>query len=322
MVKNWFAYLLGLGGTVVFHIYYFGWYSWFLLVLALVLPWFSLIISLMSMLRTRLKLEAPPAVSCGEAAYVTVTAFSGFLPQSHLRFRLTVTAAMSGKKTVLRQRVQNQGSYYVPLDTGHCGSYLCRVEKPRVYDYLGLFWIPVRRSEAVKTLVRPVPQAPAKLPNLSQFLLRRLKPKPGGGFSEEHELRDYRPGDNLRDIHWKLSVKTDRLIVREAQEPVRGLTLLTFDLRGDEETVDSTLSQLVWLSQWLCDHDTPHQILWLDPADCHLAGAAVETPEALEQLIDRLLETSLREDTPSLEGRSFPRATWRCHVVPGEEVKP
>lgn len=320
MVRNWLVYLLGLAGALVFHIYYFGWYSWFVLVLAVALPWFSLLVSLLAMLRTRLRMDAPALLTRNEAAYVTLRAGNGFLPQPLCRFRLTITAVMTGERRSLRQSTQSQGSWYVPLDTSHAGAYLCQVEKARVYDYLGLFRLPVRAPAPVETVIRPVPREPARLPNLRHFLVRQLKPKPGGGFSEEHELRDYRPGDSMREIHWKLSVKTDRTIVREAQEPVRGLTLLTFDLRGTPGRVDATLEELLWLSQWLLDHDTPHQILWIDPTDCETATAPIEAPADLEALLSRLLRTPLRPDTPSLEGRTFPRATWRCHISPQEDA--
>ena len=320
MLRNWLVYLLGLAGALVFHIYYFGWYSWFVLVLAVALPWFSLLVSLLAMLRTRLRMDAPALLTRNEAAYVTLRAGNGFLPQPLCRFRLTITAVMTGERRSLRQSTQSQGSWYVPLDTSHAGAYLCQVEKARVYDYLGLFRLPVRAPAPVETVIRPVPREPARLPNLRHFLVRQLKPKPGGGFSEEHELRDYRPGDSMREIHWKLSVKTDRTIVREAQEPVRGLTLLTFDLRGTPGRVDATLEELLWLSQWLLDHDTPHQILWIDPTDCETATAPIEAPADLEALLSRLLRTPLRPDTPSLEGRTFPRATWRYHISPQEDA--
>lgn len=320
MLRNWLVYLLGLAGALVFHIYYFGWYSWFVLVLAVALPWFSLLVSLLAMLRTRLRMDAPALLTRNEAAYVTLRAGNGFLPQPLCRFRLTITAVMTGERRSLRQSTQSQGSWYVPLDTSHAGAYLCKVEKARVYDYLGLFRLPVRAPAPVETVIRPVPREPARLPNLRHFLVQQLKPKPGGGFSEEHELRDYRPGDSMREIHWKLSVKTDRTIVREAQEPVRGLTLLTFDLRGTPGRVDATLEELLWLSQWLLDHDTPHQILWIDPTDCETATAPIEAPADLEALLSRLLRTPLRPDTPSLEGRTFPRATWRCHISPQEDA--
>ena len=320
MLRNWLVYLLGLAGALVFHIYYFGWYSWFVLVLAVALPWFSLLVSLLAMLRTRLRMDAPALLTRNEAAYVTLRAGNGFLPQPLCRFRLTITAVMTGERRSLRQSTQSQGSWYVPLDTSHAGAYLCQVEKARVYDYLGLFRLPVRAPAPVETVIRPVPREPARLPNLRHFLVRQLKPKPGGGFSEEHELRDYRPGDSMREIHWKLSVKSDRTIVREAQEPVRGLTLLTFDLRGTPGRVDAILEELLWLSQWLLDHDTPHQILWIDPTDCETATAPIEAPADLEALLSRLLRTPLRPDTPSLEGRTFPRATWRCHISPQEDA--
>ena len=320
MLRNWLVYLLGLAGALVFHIYYFGWYSWFVLVLAVALPWFSLLVSLLAMLRTRLRMDAPALLTRNEAAYVTLRAGNGFLPQPLCRFRLTITAVMTGERRSLRQSTQSQGSWYVPLDTSHAGAYLCQVEKARVYDYLGLFRLPVRAPAPVETVIRPVPREPARLPNLRHFLVRQLKPKPGGGFSEEHELRDYRPGDSMREIHWKLSVKTDRTIVREAQEPVRGLTLLTFDLRGTPGRVDATLEELLWLSQWLLDHDTPHQILWIDPTDCETATAPIDAPADLEALLSRLLRTPLRPDTPPLEGRTFPRATWRCHISPQEDA--
>lgn len=314
MGKNWALYLLSLAGVLVFHAFYFGWYSWFLLLLTAALPLFSLLVSVLAMVRIRLYLDAPAGCMRGEPVYVTLRAVNGFLPMPRCRFRLVVKYVMSGKEVSLKQQAPGQDSWYVPLDTSHCGVLHCCLEKARVYDYMGLFCLPVRRPPAVEVMVKPRAVQPEKLPNLSHFLARRRKPKPGGGFSEEHEMRDYRPGDSMRDIHWKLSVKTDRTIVREAQEPIRGNTLLTFDLKGAESRIDGMLERLLWLSDWLIDHDTPHQIVWIDPADCQLATAPVETREDLNALLERLLHTALREDIPSIAGRRFSGASWRCHV--------
>ena len=319
MLKNWFLYLASLCAAVVFHIFYFGWYSWFILVLALCLPGFSLVVSLLAMVRVRLYLDAPPFCSREDQVFISLQTSSGFLPMPRCRFRLTVTAVMTGESVSLKQRVASQDTWYVPLNTAHCGALICAVEKARVYDYLGLFRIPVRQPKPVEVLVRPVAAQPELLPNLAQFLARTRRPKPGGGFSEEHELRDNRPGDSMRDIHWKLSVKTNRTIVREAQEPIRGLTLLTFDLLGTPEQVDATLERLEWMSQWLLDHDTPHRILWIDPTDCQMASASMERGEDLEALLEQLLRTPLRADTPSIAGRRFASASWRYHIQPEQE---
>ena len=42
----------------------------------------------------------------------------------------------------------------------------------------------------------------------------------GDDRSEIFEIRDYKPGDELQTIHWKLSAKTDDLMVKEFSEPV------------------------------------------------------------------------------------------------------
>lgn len=322
MIKNWFCYLTGLAAALVFHAYYFGWYSWFLLVLAVCLPVFSFLVSFPAMVRVRLYLDVPERCFRGEPAYATMRAANGFLPMPRYRFRLRVYSVMTGETLVLRQQTPGQDSWYVPLNTAHCGVVRCTAEKGRVYDYLGLFWLPVRSGETVELMVCPQPAAPEKLPNLSHFLARRRQPKPGGGFSEEHELRDYRPGDHLRDIHWKLSVKTDRLIIREAQEPVREMVLLTLDLRDTPRQVDRTLEQLLWLSGWLLEHETEHHVMWIDPADCQMASAFVQNEEDLDGLLCRLLRSSLREDTPSIALRRFDRVSWRYHIQPEQEVQP
>jgi len=322
MWKNWIVYLLGLAGAVVFHACYFGWFSWFLLVLAVCLPWFSLLVSLPAMVRVRLHLDAPASCTRGEPAYVTMRASNGFLPMPRCRFRLRVSVAMTGQTVILKQQTPGHDNWYVPLNTSHCGLLRFEAVKGRVYDYLGLFRLPIRTGKELELLVKPASIPPEKLPNLSLFLARRRQPKPGGGFSEEHELRDYRPGDSMRDMHWKLSVKTDRLIVREAQEPIRGLTLLTLDLAGTPEDVDSKLEQLQWLSQWLLEHDTEHQVIWIDPEDCQLATASIDSYEALQAMMKRLLSTALREDTPSIAERRFSQASWRYHIRSDQEVQP
>lgn len=319
MGKNWLIYTAGLAGAVVFHAFYFGWYSWFLLVLVLSLPLFSLVISLLAMVRVRLRIEVPRRCPREDSAYVTLRATGGFLPLPRCRFRLVVRSVMTGQETVLKQQAPGQEGWYVPLDTGHCGVLQCSLAKGRVYDYLGLFSFPLRLPPAVELMVEPVPREPEKLPNLNHFLVRRRRPKPGGGFSEEHELRDYHPGDSMRDIHWKLSVKTDRTIVREAQEPIRGLTLLTFDLCGEPARVDSTLEQLLWLSRWMLEHEVFHQILWIDPETFETEQVAVSEEKDWEDLLPRLLHSRLRADTPSVAGRKFSSASWRCHVNGSDE---
>ena len=155
---------------------------------------------------------------------------------------------------------------------------------------------------------------PAELPNLSHFQYRSYHPKPGGGFSEIHDLREYRPGDSLHEIHWKLSAKSDKLIVREAEEPDLGLIVLSFDFSGTRTQLDSTLRQLLWLSGWLIDRGVPHQIDGIEPDSLEPQTKSVKTLDDLKSLLNTLLQTHLTGNTPSLASRAYPHADWRYHV--------
>ena len=86
-------------------------------------------------------------------------------------------------------------------------------------------------------------------------------------------LRDYRPGDPLRSIHWKLSSKRDEPVVRETLEPIQPLIVVTYDHFGTPEALDRTFARLYGLSRRLLEQGYPHHIQW----SCPVTGA-VEDP--------------------------------------------
>ena len=48
------------------------------------------------------------------------------------------------------------------------------------------------------------------------------------------ELREYAPGDDIRAIHWKLTSKTDDLVIRQASDPSHHTLLLLPDYGLDQ----------------------------------------------------------------------------------------
>ena len=81
MCKNRLMYLASLAGVLIFHTYYTGWFSWYLLMLTVTLPWFSLLCSLAPMLRLRISADMPAACLWGRAH------ISGWKMQAHGAYR-------------------------------------------------------------------------------------------------------------------------------------------------------------------------------------------------------------------------------------------
>lgn len=60
----------------------------------------------------------------------------------------------------------------------------------------------------------------------------------GSDLTEPFRLREYAPGDSLRQIHWKLSSKLDRLVIREPGMPAARTLLVFWDRSGDAAARD------------------------------------------------------------------------------------
>ena len=320
MWKTRLLYAALLAGMLLFHSYYTGWISWFLLTFLLCLPVFSLLCSLPCVLRQRFSAHLPERCTAGEEALLHLTnARRSVFPALPCSIRLTCSDRMGGTETTQEYRFAAWDARDIALTTAHCGAYAYSFSRGQMTDYLGLFSFKMHLPELGVLRVYPRAEAPEPLPNLSRFQARAYRPKHGGGFSEIHDLREYRPGDSLRDIHWKLSAKTDKLIVREAQEPDRRYVLLTLDLGAEREHADRTLGVLLWVSRWLLEHETAHFVCWLSPEALDPVTMPVSDTAELEALIEKLLDTPLRGGMPSIAGRSFAAADWRYHIrLPGE----
>ena len=259
MIKRWCAYLALLLGMTVLYLAHQQWLTWFVLVAVFAAPWLSLVLSLPAMVTTRMDAVCPRVsdVTVNETLRIQV---KGALPVPMYRCRLTVERSITGQRWYLRPgdvKISNQ------LPAAHCGKLICKLQRCRVYDYLGLFWIRIRRKTDGEMTVRPV-AVPVKVPqSLEQMLARSWRPKFGGGFSENHELRLYRPGDNLKQIHWKLSAKTGKLITREAMEPLPGRYIISMDIRGEEGELDRKFGNLLWLGNFLLERQMGFEIFML-----------------------------------------------------------
>lgn len=316
MARNRILYLAALIGALVFHMYYPLWLSWFLLLVAVGLPFLSLALSAPLWITARVRLEGPGRVPLGETAKVRLR-----LDTKAPVGRCYVRLASPQKKR--RRWTPLSGSMALPLDTGHCTRALIQIKGLRLLDYLGLFYLPHKAPEPLAVEVWPLAQAPEAMPDITKLLSPPLRPKAGGGYAEVHELRDYRPGDPMRDVHWKLSAKADKLIVREAQEEVRQDVLLCLALPGIGGEADSSLGQLLYLSHWLLDQGIAHRVLCAC-GETETVSARISSPEALDQLLAQLL-ARLPEITP-WSGSFHPHAcqgSWVYVIQPSQkEARP
>ena len=295
------AYLAILGLCILFDLAYGQWLSWILLLTLAGLPWFSLVLSLPAILRFRAMPDGPKALTMGQSGQLWLLG-SCPLPMPLFQGKLRITRLITGERWLYQDTRD--------LETHHCGGLAVTAEKVKICDYLGLFAFPVHCREGLIIPVRPLPLAMKPGSDPDFIIPRAWKPKFGGGYAENHELRLYRPGDSLNQVHWKLSAKTGSLILREPMEPRQGRILLTMHLRGTHQELDRKFGRLLWLGNRLLSRSLGFEIRVLTEGG--VVTHTVSCPEELTRAIDDLLcrgaagEGDLRQQACD--------ALWHCHI--------
>jgi hypothetical protein len=309
MVKRWLLYVAVWACCLAFYVFYKEWFSYILLIAITALPWLSLLLSLPVVLSAKLQIHMPREVPRG--TFIKANAFlrSPF-PLPQWRMRITARHLLWGKDWLL----QPGGDF----PTEHCGTLTCKCSQYWMFDYLGLFCIPKRPPKPFRVSVMPIPEQPMPPPDVDSYLTQAWRPKAGGGFSENHELRLYRPGDHLKQIHWKLSAKTGKLIFREAMVPQGGRMLVWLHHCGSPEALDRKLGQLLYVSSYLRRLELNHDVLvftFLGPRIWHI-GTEHTVMDVLRELMATPPMVTADDSTPAGVA-----AVWQYYIGGDEHEK-
>lgn len=150
---------------------------------------------------------------------------------------LEITNAMTGD-VILRQLMmplrRNCGEYALSVTPENCGELTIRCLRAAVRDHLDLYNRKIEGFPTVKTVIYPQNVHLDVLLNSNTAGSPReggpTQNRRGNDPSEVFDLREYVPGDDIRSIHWKLSVKTDSLVLRQPGAPTYYDLLLLSDI--------------------------------------------------------------------------------------------
>jgi len=327
MLYNRLLYILILLGTLLFFICFDGYISYYVFILSLVLPVFSLLLSLPGMLtmKVRVFLQEEGALARtrkGGSLPLRVEARTPWhLPSGQVRLRLTVHNTLTGST---RQEWLLLTVGEKPLVLEHalhstaCGLVTCSITKVRTCDLLGLFTLPVRlygkdRCSAFffPAVYSPVLTVQARRAPESEGE-RYSQTKPGDDLTELFGLREYRPGDRLSRIHWKLSQKTGRTLVKEPSLPLADCILFLLDLNGQGSEADVLLDVFATLSGFLLQQEVAHRVAYRGEGQA-LALLELAAPEDAQPALEALLTAGGQAALPAIRGEELPRGI--SHVL-------
>ncbi len=263
MIKNIVIYIILLLSAFAFNIFYYAWFSWFLFVVIICIPPVSLAISLPFMINSALKgffVFSEKSVYKNSEFYIGVTSRkrkSVFCPV--VKINLRAINSFTGKKKKIKFKYSGfmNKPVFIKADrlSSNCGCIYISAKYCKIYDFTGIFFIPVHINCFTEVYVMPKAEKPAVMPTPENMLVIGHKAKPGGGFSDIYDLRPYQSGDSMKNIHWKLSSKKDELIVREPSMPVYKQFIVKMHMDNSADKNDKILSKFVYLCRYLNENN-------------------------------------------------------------------
>lgn len=199
-----------------------------------------------------------------------------------IQYRKNASASKEKKKLILYDVPKVECVRTEKLNMNESGFYEFSIKKAYVYDFFGLFYRRVRVTENTGVLVLPtIEEVPVYLgEGVKQFYGDSSvydENHPGADPSETFEIREFRQGDKLQRVHWKISARTDELMVKESSLP-KACAVVLFMPGGDKNS-SKCVDYMASLSFTLMDLDCPHYVVWYSESRSEVTRFRVDDEE-------------------------------------------
>ena len=294
MLKTWFLYSISLIAAFIFFLFYKMWLAWDILIALLAIPVFALIVTIAASLTVKFSIVNPAVTVKGKPAFIKLSIEGIASAFSFYKVKMITTDHMAGtqeKKVIV---ICDNGVTKIPLETNHCGAYSYKLSKLKVYDLLGFFHFDQNINKDIELLVKPSPEMPGYMPDMYGFKAKNLR-KSSKPNSEIYDIRDYQLGDPVKTIHWKMSAKKDKYLVKEPLEEYGGYSRVILKMTDDRDELDLHLGQILFTSKFFIDHEVAH-IIRVIPPDSREVAFSIESNIDLERALHTILHMRIPEE--------------------------
>lgn len=276
------------------------------------------------MLHLKIRMEIPYQVANKHQEMpVLIRVFNtGFLPSGRIRIRLidscdgrrrwkkqNLSVMVSGRRMGRRgETAESVAKTFLQME--HVGMGFVELERVSICDYTGLFRLRIHEKrwkgrQEILVLPRiyevPVVVNPLNFSGIGDREERPGERRKGRSGGESFDIRNYHPGDRLKDIHWKLSARTEELMVLESH-PEKEIPVLFFlsggnpwkeeknrkkQRRKQSDWSERFYSVITSVSYYLLQQKCSHYFIWFDGDRQELVRHGVETEEDIYEMLLR-----------------------------------
>lgn len=222
----------------------------------------------------------------------------GFLQVSRMKAIIQVedTLLKKKKKYVMKMMSLPKGTHTFESNVSFsgAGNYEITLKSLRVYDITGLLYrnIKVKKWKTIQVMPK-LHDAPITLTEGTKHFYGEADiyedNRAGHDNSELLQIREFKAGDRLQNIHWKMSAKQDELMVKENSMPKSCPVVLFLDFQDKKECRKNMLSFIeitASISFSLIDAGCIHYVAWYSDADMDVTRVRIDGEASLYYFIE------------------------------------
>ena len=300
--------------TVLFAAFYLHTFFYLILALLLALPVFSYSLTkyAFSSITASVSFDRSSCEKGEECMLEIIISNSSPLPVSSFELTVDVRSMFygsSGPKIHSLQLKPGDNLLSFPVQPDKYGVYIASISSPVIFDYLHLF--SVKRELDMECALTVMPDVGPREERheaiyeegFDEFTDNQRR---GNASSNVTDIREYQPGDRLSRIHWKLTEKLDKLIVKENEatssneftvllelyQPSMEACREAYELSGNEDDsmyhiLDDAIEEAWALSMELLMTGASFMFMFYDHTTEEFTGQLIGSREELEDIFTR-----------------------------------
>ncbi|WP_124099134.1 DUF58 domain-containing protein [Ruminococcus sp. Marseille-P6503] len=319
-----FIYIVLVIASVLFYILYEGAFSFYLFSFVVILS--AVLNVLLSYTRKRISvsfLETQLSASRKKKIPVVLKVQNtSALPVPICMITVSYTSALENKTEYFKINtpIFPKNVQYLTLNISslHCGTVNLKIKQVKIIDMLRIFRRRIKADKGGLMLNEcSIAVAPdyIKLENqicdYSDMGLETgnySKTQKGDDPSEIFDIHEYSEGDKISRIHWKLTAKQDKTMVKDYSLPLTNSIFICVSLyfdsaNGSDELLDqydALIETAAAVSMHLCENNRPHKIVWYDSEAERNMTCSVTDIDDYRYMINSLLKARICADSGKL----------------------
>ncbi len=294
------------------------------------MPAISAIVGRVSTRRIELAFDMQRSCTVGQPLTLSIAVSRGFAWRGSIELLFECKNLMTGSLervtvSLLPASVKTE-RFDLPMDTACCGTVAVSLIQAGCYDPLGFGETRIENasfssSYTVYPKLLDIQVGTDFTSRSNAFGTDYDRRRKGQDQTEVFDLRAFRDGDSIKQVHWKLSASFDDLLVRESSRPADfDVALVAGVVAGDPEDPDrveklnATLALFASISWALLRQGIAHDAIRNEEG--LFTVVSVDTREAFEDMLDELMVTPLpQRSRPASEPGFIEEITQRRAIA-------